>query len=90
MAEEANFCAFHSKRANGVGGGGGSAPSAGPCYLYGVPSPLPVWLKFMGIKILQNESFVLGKFLEAGGIGYFRNFYRWQSEYMVTRHWEHS
>lgn len=28
---------------------------------------------FVGIKAEQNESFVLGKYLEAGGIGYFRN-----------------
>lgn len=31
----------------------------------------------MGIKMWQNESFVLGNYLEAGGIGYFRHFYSW-------------
>lgn len=30
-------------------------------------------LKFMGMKMKRNESLILGKQLEAGGTGYFRN-----------------
>lgn len=42
-----------------------------------VPSPLLVRLKITGIKMWQNESFVLDEYLEASGTGYFRHFYRW-------------
>lgn len=68
-----DFCTSHSTRAWWMGQNNPQSPATS-MEKQAVPSPLLVWLKFMGIW--ENESFVLGEYLEDGGIGYFRDFYR--------------